>query len=109
MRVTLLLRTVQKSLKAQNSHDVYFHDEMYLWLYKLTVTVSRYVCVCIHVHTQKPKDKVQFILHCGAGEEWPTSSHLIEYTSNPPIQTGKIYHTLTRYITSLQVLMFLSL
>ena len=40
------------------------------------------MCVC--VLTKQFEDKVQLLLHCGAGEERTACRHLIEDTSHPP-------------------------
>lgn len=43
--------------------------------------------------TKQPEDEVQLVLHCGAWEQGPAGSHLIEYTAHPPerkTQTGLI-------------------
>ena len=34
--------------------------------------------------TQQSENEVQLILHCGAREQGPAGSHLIEYTAHPP-------------------------
>ena len=39
--------------------------------------------------TQQSENEVQLILHCGAREQGPAGSHLIEYTAHPPRERSR--------------------